>query len=328
MGIENQIIEPYQVSNTSIGKVIPLKRRLKSYLAKNGWLFSMTFPGLLILFLFSYLPMFGIVIAFKNYNIEKGIWGSDWIGTKNFNYLFSSSDAWRITYNTLFLNALFIIVGLIFSVFLALMMNEVKKNWLNRIFQSALFFPFLLSWVIVGYITFTFLKMDNGLVNNVLHIFGMDPILWYSEAKYWPVILLIINTWKFAGYYSIIYLAGMLGISNEYYEAARIDGASKLQQIVHITLPLLVPIMTIMTLLQIGRIFYADFGLFYNVTRDVGILYSTTDVIDTYVFRMLRTVGDIGMASAAGFYQAVVGFFLVLMSNIIVKKIDKDNGIF
>ncbi|MCD9024875.1 ABC transporter permease [Cohnella silvisoli] len=288
----------------------------------------MTLPGVLALFCFAYMPMFGAIIAFKSFNVEKGIWGSEWAGFDNFRYLFASSDAWRITYNTLYLNALFIVFGLIISVGLALLMNEIKNRWMNRFYQSALFFPYLLSWVVVGYIGFTLLSTDNGLVNKWLAYSGAEPIQWFAEPKYWPVILVLVNSWKIAGYYSIIYLAGMLGISNDFYEAARIDGASKWQQIRSITLPLLVPIITVMTLLQIGRIFYADFGLFYNVTRDTGLLYETTDVIDTYVFRMLRTVGDIGMASSAGFYQAIVGLLLVVLSNYVVRRIDKDNALF
>ncbi|TBL80031.1 sugar ABC transporter permease [Paenibacillus thalictri] len=288
----------------------------------------MTLPGVLILFCFAYLPMFGIIIAFKDYKFDKGIVGSEWVGLKNFKYLFSSEDAWRITFNTLFLNAMFIVFGLIAAVGIALLMNEVKVRWLNKLFQSALFFPYLLSWVVMGYLVFALLKMENGLVNSALAAVGLEPVQWYVDAAKWPALLVLIMLWKTAGYYSVIYLAGMLGISQEYYEAAKIDGASKWQQIIHITLPLLVPIMTIMTLLQIGRIFYADFGLFFNVTRDTGLLYSTTDVIDTYVFRMLRTVGDVGMASAAGFYQAVVGFILVLLANLIVRKIDKNNALF
>lgn len=297
-------------------------------LLRDAPLLSMTLPGVLLLLVFAYLPMFGIMIAFKNFRVSDGIWGSEWVGFANFRYLFSSSDAWRITFNTLFLNALFIAFGTVAAVALALLMNEIRNRWLNRVLQSFLFFPYLLSWVLVGYIVFALLRMENGLVNNALAALGLPPVNWYMESKYWPAILLLISVWKSAGYNSIIYLAAMLGINPEYYEAARIDGASKLQQISRIKLPLLAPVLTMMTLLQIGRIFYADFGLFYNVTRDSGMLYETTDVIDTYVFRMLRTVGDIGMASSAGFYQAVVGFLLVLLSNLIVRRMDKDNALF
>ncbi len=303
---------------------------LKRYkdLRKNGALISMTLPGMIFLFCFAYLPMFGILIAFKDYKYSKGILGSDWVGFNNFAYLFGTRDAWQITFNTLYLNTLFIILGTIASIGLALLMNEVRNKWLNKIFQSTFFFPYLLSWVVVSYMTYALLNVEYGLINKIIAFFGFDAIEWYTKAQYWPAILVIVNIWKGAGYVSLIYLAGMLGISQEYYEAAKMDGANKLQQIRYITVPLIVPLITFMTLLAIGRIFYADFGLFYNVTRDSGMLYPVTDVIDTYVFRMLRTVGDIGMASAAGFYQAVVGFILVLGSNWVVRRIDEEKSLF
>lgn len=293
----------------------------------DGALLLMALPGILLIFVFSYLPMGGLVIAFKNYTFKKGIFGSDWVGLKNFEFLFATEDAWTITYNTLFLNALFIFTGLIISIGLALIMNEVKKRWVNSIVQSVLFFPYLMSWVVVSYIVYALLT-SSGLVNQWLQWFGIDPILFYQKPAYWPLILTIVYLWKNCGYLSIIYLAAILGINSEYYEAANIDGANKLKQIWYITLPLLMPIIIIMVLLQLGKIFYADFGLFYNVTGDSGMLYSTTDVIDTYVFRMFRMLGDVGMSSAAGFYQAIVGFVLVLVSNLIVRKIDKEKALF
>ncbi|WP_209975745.1 ABC transporter permease [Paenibacillus eucommiae] len=305
----------------------PKPNRFVRSVRKNGALLLLALPGILMLFVFSYLPMGGMIIAFKDYTYKHGIFGSKWVGFKNFEFLFATDDAWRITFNTLFLNGLFISIGLIVSVSLALIMNEVKSKWVNSVVQSALFFPFLLSWVIVSYFAYALLT-STGLVNQALQGLGIDPVLFYNNPQYWPLILTLVYIWKNAGYFSIIYLASILGISPDYYEAAKIDGASKLQQIRYITLPLLIPVIIIMTLLQLGRIFYADFGLFYNVTRDSGMLYATTDVIDTYVFRMFRTVGDVGMASAAGFYQAIVGFILVLGSNLIVRKIDKEKALF
>ncbi|MFC0214753.1 ABC transporter permease [Paenibacillus chartarius] len=302
-------------------------RRAAKTLNKNKALLLLALPGLLCIFVFSYVPMFGIVIAFKNYNAVDGIWGSPWIGLRNFEFLFNSQDAWRITYNTLALNFSFIAFGTVAAVALAIVMNEIKSRWMSSIYQSVLFLPHLLSWVLVGYLVFALLAA-SGLVNHVLAAFDREAVSWYTEPAYWPFILTITVIWKQAGYTSIIFLASIIGISPEYYEAAKIDGASKLQQIRYITLPCLVPVITIMTLLSIGRIFYADFGLFYNVTQDIGQLYPTTDVIDTYVFRMLRTVGDIGMASAAGVYQSIVGFLLVLGSNYFVRKVNADNALF
>jgi len=290
-------------------------------------LFGMTLPGLVYIVLFSYVPMFGLVIAFKNYNYATGLWNSPWVGLKNFEFLFASEDAWRITYNTLFLNFLFIFFGTITSICFALLLNEIRLKVLNKFVQSTMLLPHLLSWVIVGYFVYALLTY-NGLVNGLLGYLGLEPIEWYNSPGYWPAILTITAVWKMVGYNSVVYLASMLGISADYYEAAVIDGANKFQQIRYITLPLISPIIIIMVLLSIGRIFYADFGLFYNVTRDIGMLYPTTDVIDTYVFRMLRKVGDVGMASAAGFYQSIVGFILIVTANFIVKKIDKEQSLF
>lgn len=305
---------------------MPMRRKLQR-LQKNRWLLLMTMPGMLFLLLFSYMPMFGILIAFKDYRFSDGIWGSKWVGFKNFEFLFATKDVWRITANTFMLNALFILCGLLMSILLALLMYEVKNRFLGAVFQSTYFLPYLLSWVLVGYFIYAMLTTD-GFVNQILEHFGIETVSWFTSPAYWPLILVLVSIWKGAGYTSIIYLSSMLGINTEYYEAARIDGATKIQQIFYITLPQIAPVITIMLLLQIGRIFYADFGLFYNVTRDSGMLYSTTDVIDTYVFRMLRKVGDFGMASAAGFYQAIVGFVLVFVSNSIVRKMDKDNALF
>jgi len=290
-------------------------------------LFGMTLPGLAYILLFSYVPMFGLVIAFKNYNYAAGLWNSPWVGLKNFDFLFASEDAWRITYNTLFLNFLFISFGTVASIGLALLLNEIRLKALNKFVQSTMLLPHLLSWVIVGYFVYALLTY-NGLVNTMLGYFGLESIEWYNSPAYWPAILTITAVWKMVGYNSVVYLASILGISADYYEAAVIDGAKKFQQIRYITLPLISPIIIIMVLLSIGKIFYADFGLFYNVTRDMGMLYSTTDVIDTYVFRMLRKVGDVGMASAAGFYQSIVGFVLIVTANFIVKKIDKEQSLF
>lgn len=295
---------------------------------RNAAFLLMTLPGLVILFLFSYLPMFGIIIAFKNFKANKGIWGSEWVGFKNFEFMFTSDAAWRITRNTLVLNLIFIITGVIAAIGLALLLNEVRQRYLARFYQSAVFFPYFISWVIVGLFGYAFLNTDNGLLNTMLKQWGMDPVRWYGKAEYWPVILTITNLWKNSGYWSIIYLAAMLGISQEYYEAAEIDGASRWQQIVSITVPLLTPVIIINILLSVGRIFYADFGLFYYVTRDTSVLYRTTDVIDTYVFRALRTMGDFGMAGAAGLYQSVVGFLMVLLANWVVKRVDREKSVF
>ncbi|WP_274365009.1 ABC transporter permease [Paenibacillus thermotolerans] len=300
-------------------------KRINRYKA----LLLMALPGLLYLLINNYVPMFGIVIAFKNYNFADGIWGSDWVGFKNFEYLFKTQDAYIITRNTLLYNLVFIIKGTILAIAVAILLNDLKNRVFSRFYQSLILLPYLISMVIVGYLTLGFLDVQSGFMNKtLLPMLGLSEISWYSETKYWPYILVIVHTWKSVGYSCVIYLAAIIGIDPEYYEAAKIDGANRWQQIRHITLPLLVPVITIMVLLQIGRIFYSDFGLFYQVPLNTGVLMPVTNTIDTYVYRALINLGDIGMSSAAGLYQAVVGFTLIMISNYIVKKVNRDNALF
>ena len=289
----------------------------------------MMLPGLLVLFVFAYLPMFGIIIAFKDYRAYQGVLGSQWVGFKNFYYLFGTDDARRIVVNTLGMNALFIVSVLVASLAIALMLKEVQGNRrLARFYQSTLFFPYLFSYVIINYFVFALLNTSNGFVNHTIEAVGGHPLNWYQSAEYWPVILTLVTVWKNAGFWSIVYLAGIIAINPEYYEAATIDGASAWRQMWRITLPLLKPLIIINVLLSIGRIFYADFGLFYQVTRNAPELYPTTDVIDTYVYRTLTSLGDVGMASAAGTFQAIVGFFLLLFSNWLVRRTEPQSAIF
>jgi putative aldouronate transport system permease protein len=310
-------------------KPLTNKRTFLKQMNRYKALWLMALPGIIYLLLNNYLPMFGTIIAFKNINYAKGIWKSDWVGFKNFEYLFSTSDAFIITRNTLLYNTVFIVITLICSVSLAIMLNEVRKQLAKKFYQSALLLPYFLSAVIVAYLVYSLLSSEYGFLNKiVLPLFGQDPVSWYNEPKYWPYILVIVNTWKGVGYSCVIYIAAIVGIDNEYYEAAKIDGASKWQQIRHITVPLLMPVITTMVLLSIGRIFYADFGLFYQVPLDSGMLLPVTNVIDTYVYRGLLQLGDLGMSSAAGLYQSLVGFVLVLVSNAIVRKFNRDQALF
>ncbi|PWW39643.1 MULTISPECIES: ABC transporter permease [Paenibacillus] len=310
---------------------IPVRKR-KSVLYNLGKfkvLYLMFLPGILFLLVNNYMPMFGVLIAFKNVNYADGIWGSPWSGWDNFKYLFSTSDAWEITRNTLAYNTVFIALNLIVGVGLAILLNEVKNKAMSKLYQSLMLLPYFLSMIVVSYLVLAFLGKDSGFMNStILQLFGGQPIDWYSEPKYWPYILPLVNTWKNIGYYAVIYLAAVVGIDEEYYEAAVLDGASKWHQIRFITVPFLVPLIVIMTLLQIGRIFYADFSLFYQVPLESGALFPVTNVLDTYVYRTFLIGGDIGMSSAAGLYQAVVGFVLVLVSNTIVRRMDKDNALF
>jgi putative aldouronate transport system permease protein len=297
-------------------------------LQTNMTLSLMALPGVIMLLVFAYLPMVGLVIAFKDYRFADGLWGSAWVGFDNFRFLFGTDTAWRITRNTLLMNSLFIVTGTVVSLIIALLMNEVYTSWLSKYYQTMLFFPYFISWVIVSYFVFGFLNGETGIANQVLLALGLDKIEWYREPAYWPAILTAANLWNGVGFGSIVYLAGMLGIDTSYYEAAKIDGANKLQQIRFITLPLIMPLIIILILLSIGRIFNADFGLFFFVPRDNPMLYSSTDVIDTFVYRSLVQLGDISMAAAAGFYQSVVGFVLVVLANWLVRRINPDNSLF
>lgn len=288
----------------------------------------MAMPAAVILFIFSYVPIVGLVIAFKDFRYDKGFLGSEWIGLKNFEFFFKSNDAWVVLRNTIGLNFLFIGMTLVVSVAIALMMNEVRSRGMIKIVQTIMFFPYFMSWVVVGYLLYAYLHHDYGILNQILGFFGLHSISWYAKSEYWPVILTFMYVWKMAGYYSVIYYAGMIGIDDTYYEAAALDGASRWQMVWKITLPMVKSLILTMAILQIGKIMYADFGLFFNLTRDQGALYSTTDVLDTYIYRALRVTGDIGISSAVGCFQAVVGFLLIIGSNLVVRKLDKDSAIF
>jgi putative aldouronate transport system permease protein len=288
----------------------------------------MATPAIVWLFIFSYIPMFGIVIAFKDYRIAEGIWGSAWAGLKNFEYLITTKAAIRAIRNTLVMNGFFIFSNTVCSLLVSMLLYRVQRSVMARFYQAAMFFPYFVSWVIAAVFVLALLNTENGIANQILVGTGSDKINWYAAPQYWPAILTILNLWKSLGFWSIIYFAGLLGINEEYYEAARVDGANRFQQAIYITLPLLLPLVTVNVLLAIGRIFFADFGLFYNVTRNQGMLYSTTDVIDTFIYRALTETRNIGFAAAGGFLRAVVGFVLVLTSNIIARRIHPERALF
>ena len=311
-------------------KKAEVKKEKKKNVLKEYWpLYLMMLPALLYLLINNYIPMAGMVIAFKKLNFAKGIWASPWAGLKNFKFLFASKDAWIITRNTLLYNIAFILVNMVVGIAIAILITEVRNTKLKKVYQSAILLPFLMSMVILSYIVYALLSAENGLVNNsILPLFHMDPIQWYQKPKYWPAILIIANCWKGVGYGCLIYIASLIGIDPSFYEAARLDGASKWQEITKITLPSLVPTIITLLLLSIGRIFYSDFGLFYQVPMNSGVLFPTTNVIDTYVYRALIEQGNISMSSAAGVYQSLVGFCVVMLSNWIVRKVDKDQALF
>lgn len=311
-------------------KKAEVKKEKKKNALKEYWpLYLMMLPALLYLLINNYIPMAGMVIALKKLNFAKGIWASPWAGLKNFKFLFASKDAWIITRNTLLYNVAFILVNMVVGIAIAILITEIRNTKLKKIYQSAILLPFLMSMVILSYIVYALLSAENGLVNNsILPLFHIDPIQWYQKPKYWPAILIIANCWKGVGYGCLIYIASLIGIDPSFYEAARLDGASKWQEITKITLPSLVPTIITLLLLSIGRIFYSDFGLFYQVPMNSGVLFPTTNVIDTYVYRALIEQGNISMSSAAGVYQSLVGFCVVMLSNWIVRKVDKDQALF
>lgn len=292
-------------------------------------LYLMMLPGLVYILFNNYVPMLGVIIAFKKINFQKGILGSDWVGLKNFKFLFSSQDAWIITRNTLLYNLGFIVLNTTLGIILAIFICEVVNRKLKKLYQSTILLPFLMSTVIVSYIVFAFLSTENGLLNKAfIEPMGGEAISWYSQPKYWPFILTLVNVWKGIGYGCLIYISSINGIPRDYYEAAALDGAGKFRQTIHITLPALVPSIVTLTLLGIGRIFYSDFGLFFQIPMNSGPLFETTNVIDTYVYRALLERNNIGQASAAGLYQSLVGFVLVLTANLIVRKVSKENALF
>lgn len=291
-------------------------------------LYFMMIPATAILIFNNYIPMFGVIVAFKDYAYAKGIFGSPWNGLDNFIYLFQTGEAMNATKNTILYNIVFIITSTLVSIFLAIGLNEVLNRRLAKIYQSSLLFPHFLSYVVVSYLVYAFLGGSGYVNTNILQPLGIDSISWYSDSKYWIFILPIVYLWKSIGYSMVVYLASLVSIDHEYYEAAIIDGATKWQQIKHITIPLMIPVITILFILDVGKIFNADFGLFYQVPLNSGPLQSTTNVIDTFVYRSFMLNGNVGMSAAAGFYQALVGLVLVLATNAIVRKINSENALF
>lgn len=286
-------------------------------------------PGVAYLIINNYIPMFGIFLAFKDYSFMKGIFGSDWCGIDNFRFLFQTKDALIMTRNTILYNIAFIIIGTVISIIIAIFMCELGEKARVKFFQGALLLPNLLSWVVIAFITYAFLNADTGFINNtVLKLFGKNPVSWYTDPSAWPLIIILVFLWKNMGYQSIVYMASISGIDKSLYEAAAIDGASKSKQIFSITLPLLKPTVVMLVLMAVGRIFYSDFGLFYQVPQNSGALFNVTQTIDTYVYRGLMELNSVGMSAAAGFYQSVVGFILVILANYAVRKLDSDNALF
>jgi len=323
-----------QMSNTMrsrnrIGKKLPLTAFLKKKYSRFIPLYIMMLPGLAYLIINNYIPMSGIVIAFKQINYQLGIWRSPWVGLANFEFLFRTNDAWLITRNTLLYNLTFLIIDPLIAITVAILLNELKGKRRKQTYQTVILIPHLISMVVVSYLVYALLTTENGFINNsILGALGFDKISWYSSPQYWPFILIFVHAWKGFGYSSIIYYSTVVGISPEYYEAAAIDGASRWQQILNITLPGLRTTIITLTILSVGRIFNSDFGLFYQIPMNSGALYNVTSTIDTYVYRGLMELNNVGMTSAAGLYQSAVGFILVLITNYVVGRISEDAALF
>ena len=302
---------------------------------KTLMLLTMVAPGAIWLLLLRYLPMGGIILAFKNYKIYpkdptflNNLIHSKWVGLDNFKFLFTTGDSWVMIRNTLAYNIVFIILGVIIPVAFAIMMSELSKKFVAKTYQTLMFFPYFLSWVVVSYFLNAFIDAQYGLIPMAQRAAGETAVSWYTTPGPWPYIIVFANLWKNVGYSTVLYLAAITGIDQTQYEAAAIDGASKWQQILHVTLPNLRTMIAILFILNVGKIFNADFGLFWNVPMQNGALFSVTQVIDTYIYRVLMNTGNIGQSTAAGLLQNIVGFLCILGANAVVKKIDSDSTLF
>ena len=302
---------------------------------KTLMLLTMVAPGALWLLLLRYLPMGGIILAFKNYKIYpkdptflNNLIHSKWVGLDNFKFLFTTGDSWVMIRNTLAYNIVFIILGVIIPVAFAVMMSELSKKFVAKTYQTLMFFPYFLSWVVVSSFLNAFIDAQYGLIPMAQRAAGETAVSWYTTPGPWPYIIVFANLWKNVGYSTVLYLAAITGIDQTQYEAAAIDGASKWQQILHVTLPNLRTMIAILFILNVGKIFNADFGLFWNVPMQNGALFSVTQVIDTYIYRVLMNTGNIGQSTAAGLLQNIVGFICIIGANAVVKKIDSDSTLF
>lgn len=295
---------------------------------KNKTLLLMLLPAVLFFFIFSYLPIAGIVVAFKSYNFKGGIFGSPWVGLDNFKFFFMSGQAFIVTRNTVLYNLAFIFVNTVLQIAMAIFLSEIKNKYFKKITQSLMFLPYFISWVIVGVISYNIFSFEHGTFNSILKFFHIAAIDVYSKPLAWVLIIIIFCAWQGLGYGTVLYLAAIMGIDTEIYEAAEIDGANIFERIRYITLPSLVPTITILTLLAVGTIFRGNFDMFYQIIGNNGTLFNATDVIDTFTVRALLQTNEVGMAAAAGLYQSVFCFITIMVVNTAVKKHDEDNALF
>jgi len=297
-------------------------------MARNKYSYLLILPAMVYVFLFSYATYPYLLIAFQRFNYQKGLFGSEWIGLENFRFFFNSNDAVNVTLNTIKLNVMFLVAGTVAAVVIALLFNEIRSRLFIKLAQTTMIFPSFLSWIIVSYMMYSLFTTDYGIINKAIEAFGGEPVNWYSKAEAWPWILVAMKVWKDAGMSSIIYLAAITGIDGSLYESADIDGATRWKKMMRITLPLIAPTIAILTLLNLGKIFYGDFGMIYAIIGDNGVLYPTTDVIDTYVFRALRQIGDPSNAAAVGLFQSTVGLLLVFGANWLTRRFFKEGALY
>lgn len=304
-----------------------MKQFLKD-VKNNKVLLAMTLPAVIYIIMFSYIPMFGIIIAFKDYNYRSGIFGSKWVGLKNFEFLFNSGDLYVILRNTICYNIVFILLGIILAVALAVLYDALGKSKLIKLNQTLSILPHFLSIVVIGYFVNSFINTDKGLLNQFLKSIGKEQVNWYSEPKYWPYILTFVKMWMTIGWNSVIYFSTIRGFNSDYFEAACVDGATWWQRIRHITLPLLKPTIIVLLIMSIGGIMSSGIDLFYIIPRNSGALYSVTSTVDTYVYNGLLKSSNMGMTSATSVFQSVVGFILVVITNAVVRKVSPEDSMF
>ncbi len=306
-------------------KKIPKKNK---YSSDDIQLYTLCIIPMVLVFIFNYLPMAGIILAFKDYKYDKGILGSNWVGLYNFKFFFESNEFLKLTRNTLLLNGLFIIAGIAAALLIAILLFCLRGRKNIRIYQTLMITPHFISWVVVSYMVYAFLSPQHGIVNNILENIGMEKVDWYNTPMAWPIILTVSGVWKNVGMDCIIYYAALMNIDSALFEAADVDGANTVEKIKNIIIPALKPLLTVLTILKIGGILRSDFGMFYQLTRDVGALYDITDVIDTYTYRVMSVIGNLGMGTAIGLLQSGVGMILVFSAHYISKKIDSELGLF
>lgn len=309
-------------------KKVRKKQKFTSKLYRYRTLLFMLLPSAALIIVFSYLPIGGLVMAFKRYNYADGIFASPWVGLDNFKFFFSSGKALLVTTNTALYNLAFIVINTVLEIVFAIILSEMAGKWLKKLTQSIIFLPYFISWVIVGSIAYSLLSYETGTLNGLLKTIGLDPVNFYGEAGWWPLIIVAFSAWKGVGYGVVVYLAAILGVDSSLHEAASIDGANIFQRIRYITLPSITPTVITLTLLALGKIFRGNLDLFYQLVGQNGALFDKTDVIDTYVFRMTIAATDVGQTVAIGFYQSILCFITILIANWIVKKKDENYSLF